>query len=286
MNKNFFKKAAVGAAVALSFSGSALAVSITNGTVSANVNASGTFSSLSYTGTEFVNWGTPMSYYALSVGGTTWTADNAGGSNPFSAGTLSINSANSATFSGVTLGGLAFSEFLQVSGSSLLVSITLFNTTSAAINNVAWASGIDPDQAIPATYDTANSILGQGTSAAVMASAVVPGGSTKSVTLRQSTGSGGSGTAYIGGYCCDDPNAATILAANQAVGFYGVSDRSIALGYDLGTIAAGQSKGLAYEYDFAVTRAVPEPETYALMMAGLGLMGFVARRRKQQSTAA
>ncbi len=26
---------------------------------------------------------------------------------------------------------------------------------------------------------------------------------------------------------------------------------------------------------------VPEPETYAMMLAGLGLMGFVARRRKQ-----
>ena len=27
---------------------------------------------------------------------------------------------------------------------------------------------------------------------------------------------------------------------------------------------------------------VPEPETYAMMMAGLGLVGFVSRRRKQQ----
>ena len=27
--------------------------------------------------------------------------------------------------------------------------------------------------------------------------------------------------------------------------------------------------------------AIPEPETYAMLMAGLGLMGFVARRRKQ-----
>ena len=31
-----------------------------------------------------------------------------------------------------------------------------------------------------------------------------------------------------------------------------------------------------------VLLAVPEPETYAMMLAGLGLMGFVARRRKQQ----
>jgi hypothetical protein len=29
------------------------------------------------------------------------------------------------------------------------------------------------------------------------------------------------------------------------------------------------------------TSAVPEPETYAMLMAGLGLMGFVARRRKE-----
>jgi hypothetical protein len=28
---------------------------------------------------------------------------------------------------------------------------------------------------------------------------------------------------------------------------------------------------------------VPEPETYAMLLAGLGLMGFVARRRKQSA---
>ena len=31
---------------------------------------------------------------------------------------------------------------------------------------------------------------------------------------------------------------------------------------------------------------IPEPETYALLLAGLGLLGFMARRRKQQEAAA
>ncbi len=37
-----------------------------------------------------------------------------------------------------------------------------------------------------------------------------------------------------------------------------------------------------FEID-AVMQAVPEPETYAMLLAGLGLLGFMARRRKESA---
>ena len=44
---------------------------------------------------------------------------------------------------------------------------------------------------------------------------------------------------------------------------------------------AGTNVGNAtYNGTLSITSAVPEPETYGMMLAGLGLMGFVARRRK------
>lgn len=43
---------------------------------------------------------------------------------------------------------------------------------------------------------------------------------------------------------------------------------------------SGAKPGGSYGGTLTITSAVPEPETYALMLAGLGVMGFIAMRRK------
>jgi hypothetical protein len=41
--------------------------------------------------------------------------------------------------------------------------------------------------------------------------------------------------------------------------------------------------GAGMAYDHFIFAPVPEPETYAMLLAGLGLLGFMARRRKESA---
>lgn len=47
----------------------------------------------------------------------------------------------------------------------------------------------------------------------------------------------------------------------------------------------GNPTGLRVEFLSSSVTAVPEPETYAMLLAGMGLVGFVARRRKAKQQA-
>ncbi len=54
--------------------------------------------------------------------------------------------------------------------------------------------------------------------------------------------------------------------------------------YDIVVTGGPSGSGAgSYAGNVHITSAVPEPETYAMFLAGLGLMGFMARRRSKTS---
>ena len=63
--------------------------------------------------------------------------------------------------------------------------------------------------------------------------------------------------------------------------FHGFLESSASIAY---FSLAGSYIGLR-DLTIQTPNPIPEPETYAMMLAGLGLLGFAARRRKQKSMA-
>jgi hypothetical protein len=57
----------------------------------------------------------------------------------------------------------------------------------------------------------------------------------------------------------------------------------VGTGLDTLTLYERNDPGYIGLDNVGVSAAVPEPETYAMLLAGLGLLGYVARRRKQKA---
>ena len=271
-------------AVAAAFSvGAQASVPIASGGVAATIHDNGSFDSsatpgLSYMGVEFVNIDSPSSWWVFGKDPASWTVAqfNAGGI-PGSA-TYPAGPAASTT---LAFGSLSFFQTASiVSSNQLAYAVSFTNNGPTALTGMYYGVGIDPDQGGSTRNETYNTVNAQGSGASV--TAVRDNGRLNySVTLANTTSAAAVEIlAYVNlGDCCSWVNPQTVhAAAIPQLGYQGYADDSISLAYDLGTIAPGQTVQVGYSYTFATT-PVPEPESYAMFLAGLGLMGFMARRR-------
>ena len=210
--------------------------------------------------------GTAFGFASIGVGGQFDTAGGEqGGTNPFNFSTTA-SSATSLSQSG-NYNGLDLTQNVSLSGNTVHFSITFSNHSGANISNVAYATGSDPDPDYYSggEFDSFNSRTGNGSG---NAKGVLSG-----ITLSLADVSGGGLISSTYPWTVD-PYA---LSTNPA-STWGNGDQLLALGYNLGTLADGQSITLAYDYSVA---AVPEPETWALM--GLGLVGLLAGSKRRLS---
>jgi hypothetical protein len=82
----------------------------------------------------------------------------------------------------------------------------------------------------------------------------------------------------------------TVAAVDTLVGAYAFNDSTGSISYSFGALAGGSyhyavtgtgtgSSGGFYTLSSAIS-AVPEPKTLALMLGGIGVIGFLAKRRR------
>ncbi|MDC8772483.1 PEP-CTERM sorting domain-containing protein [Roseateles albus] len=265
-------------ATTIGMANATVAISSAGGDLKAWINPAGNFDDtaagmLQYKGTEYISLGAPSSWYWFDESGNSHIENY--NSNPFGANTYAVGPGAAATT--IASGGWSFSQVINaVSENKLTVTLNVTNNTGADATRAAWTIGFDPDQGVPQGLgnSTHNKILDQGNNAAVSAWA-----GNRGVTLQNDTSASAHAiSAYINkGDCCSPVNPHSALLANQAVGTSTFADDSINLAYDLGTIKAGQTVSIGYSY----VMAVPEPQTYALMLAGLGAIGWLSARRRR-----
>jgi hypothetical protein len=281
-----FKKTCIALALAGGFVSTANAAPtvISAGGTSATIADSGLFDSstalgLNHTGLEYINHGTFASNYTLRDStGIIATADQAFGTNPF--GAVSFGATATAVSTSGTFGGWGYlSTVTTTAPGHLVYAVTITNNTGADVSGALWGFGIDPDQGIPGGFgfSTTNVINGVG----LLSSVTATDSNGSWITLKDITAAGAQLVQpYVDSVCCSPVDPLAMYTAAQPVGNYGFFDHSINLAFTLGkngVLKDQESTVLGYEL---IMGAVPEPETYAMFMAGLGLMGFIARRRK------
>lgn len=265
-------------------------IAIQNGYVLAGVSDYGTLGSngttspgilFDKTGTgnygvnDFLTPGTPFEgFYVTSSAG--FAGANNTGSSSFGVNTPTALTATSGTWTGSSGAyGITNTYTLTTANgrSEIAIHTVLTNTSGGDITGLEFLRTLDPDPDVNAfgSYFTTNAVVNSSTACGT--------GNSSGQTICIDTSSSIAHRAGVSGPWSTNPSD-YLAGVNDGDGDY-----AIGLAFDIGNLAAGQSVSLDYSYAAGasidvVTPSVPEPTNMALMLASIGMIGVVARRRR------
>ena len=225
---------------------------------------------------DFLTPGTPFEGFYLQ-----WAGGKAGSNNTgtidFAATSPTLLTPTSASWSGSANGWTVTNTYtLTTVGarSEIAIHTTLTNTSGSDIAGLQFLRTLDPDPDVNAfgTYKTVNVVPN--------ANVACGTGSFSGQTICiESTDNTYAHRAGVSSSWTTDPS--TYLAGVND----GDGDYAIGVAFDIGMVGAGQTISLDYDYATGATievttPSVPEPTNVALMLAGLGIMATVVRRRR------
>lgn len=228
---------------------------------------------------DFFTTGTPVAFYSIGVGGTFAAANAKDVNNPFGSSTSAYDAGDTSFVitSGGSYNGLRISQVISLEHDSnrLHTSVVLTNVSGGTLHNVAYAVGINPSVDMAAAqYDSSiNTITGQGVNAGLEVESYFTG---YTIQLRNTSGWDNTVASIRSGQSADP-----YLLSGPTTDAGG-GDKTVSLGYSFGSLDAGQQIAIGYDY-IMTAPPIPEPSTYAMLLAGLGLVGFVARRKRVAS---
>jgi hypothetical protein len=198
--------------------------------------------------------------------------------------------ANAASWSGGnSFLNISNSYFFNDGDERILVVTTI--TALSNLSNLAFARSVDPDSGTTTSINQrGNSLFGVND---FVGSASASNGRT--LALVNLNGDALEHTTQINESCCSNINPYNVLSHTGGdLGLTSTGDHGLNLGYRIGTLSAGNSVTLNYAYAVG-TRidvvggtpgAVPEPATWAMMIAGFGVAGGALRRRRREERVA
>ena len=221
-----------------------------------------------------------------------------GGDFGFTSPTLLVGAAangyaNAASWTGTNgLASITNSYFFNPNDQRVLVTTTI--TALADLTNLAFARSVDPDSD-SRSFGTATTNNQRGNSLFGIDDFVGSAGFVSGLTLALVTvdAAGFDHTTQINFSCCSNINPYDVLGhVGGDAGLSSTGDHGLNLAYDLGTLLDGSSVTLTYAYavgdkidDVGNPGGVPEPATWAMMIAGFGMVGGAMRSTRHQGKA-